>query len=171
MIRPIRSRAMVPRVAELLAGVALLGGAAVATLLWDGYARTSAQRWLLSGSTRYVAYLVTRPEDCRSHLEALRTFDRGELRTRVSIGGVVLVGHGPGRREAEWWIARERPDVRVLAPGFAHARLLRELGWHGAPRIIVLDRRARSVRFARDAPITIEEQRATRAAIIAAVLA
>jgi hypothetical protein len=171
MTSMLRNSATVHHLANVLIGMGLLGGAAVATLLWDGYARASAQRWLLFGSTRYVAYLITRPQDCRSHLESLRMFDRGELRTRVSIGGIILVGKVPGRREAEAWIARERPDVRVLAPGFPHARLLRELGWRGAPRIIVLDRRTRSVRFARDAPITIEEQRATRAAIIAAVLA
>ena len=171
MIQRTHFGGIVRRLSELSAAVALLGGAAVATLLWDGHARALAQRWLLTSSTRYVAYLITRPEDCHSHLESLRTFDRAELRRRVAVGGVILVGDGPRRREAEQWLARERPDLRVLDPGPHHARYLRELGWRGTPRIIVLDRRTKSIRFARDAPITIEEQRATRQAIIAAVLA
>ena len=117
---------------DACAAALILVGTGVLTLLWDGNARAAAESSLLAGSTRYVAYFITRAGDCRSHVESIRTFERSELRERVRLGAVVLLGNGPALRDAQSWLAREYPGVRVLRPRAYQRRYLRELGFRGA---------------------------------------
>jgi hypothetical protein len=159
------------KVEDACALAVVLVGMSVLTLLWDANGRSATRHALLTGPTRFVAYVVTRPQDCRSHLETIRTFERSDIRNHVRLGGVLLVGGGPARADAEAWLRGEFPALKVLDPGVLQRRYLREIGWSGVPLIIVLDRKAGAVRFAREAPLSIEAQRATRRALIAAILA
>lgn len=159
---------MMSRWADRCAALMICAAVAILTLLWDAEMRVRAVSSLFRpGTPDLVAYLIARPEDCRSHHELLRTIELREVAGRIGLGGVVLMGRAHAVARAEWWLGREFPDAPSVRPSFYQRRLARDLGWHGPPRFVVLDRRSRSAALALDAPITIEQQRATRLAVIA----
>jgi len=156
------------RFADACAALMICAAAAILTLLVYAEMRVRAVASLFrAGTPDLVAYLIARPEDCRSHYELLRTAEMPEVRGRIGIGGVVVMGRAAAVAPVERWLSREFPEAQSVRPRFYLRRVARDLGWYGPPRFVVLDRRSQSVALALDAPLSIEQQRATRLAVIA----
>jgi hypothetical protein len=128
---------------------------------WEARAQRQSVRTLAQPGgdrARMVAWLVSRPDDCRSHTELLRLFERPSIASDVSLGGVLLVGKGLPVDSAVALLGREFPGMVATRASHQERRLLGVLNWVHTPILLVFDSHTRTLRLSVPAPMTDAEQ-------------
>jgi hypothetical protein len=105
---------------------------------------------------RHTAFLVMRPADCEGNLDVLELFKRPQIKERIRLGGIIVIGTEALTADAMRSLRDRGISVTVSRADAELRRRLVQTGWRQTPLILVMDRRG-TMRATLVAPQSISE--------------